>query len=64
MNEFMTWLANNVSPGWIFMIFPLLFGSMALSFWRDYRKQKKLEDNPHRMHDEEYRRFNRERFKK
>lgn len=63
MIEFMNWLSQQ-SPGWIFMIFPLLFGSMALSIWRDHRRQMKLEANPINMDEDEYLRFNRKRFKK
>ena len=63
MNEFMTWLASQ-NPVWIFMIFPLLFGSAALSCWRDHLKQKKLEVHCHRMDDDEYRQYNRKRFRK
>jgi hypothetical protein len=63
MNEFMAWLAT-CSPGWIFLIFPLLFGSVALSCWRDHLKQQKLEANPHRMDNGEYRNYNNKRFRK
>jgi hypothetical protein len=59
----LTWFAT-CNPAWIFMIFPLLFGSVALQCWRDHCKQKKREANPHRMGDDEYRRFNRKRFQK
>ena len=52
------------NPAWIMLIFPLIFGSVALSCWRDHRKQMKLEANPHRMDDDEMRRFNNKRFKK
>jgi hypothetical protein len=60
MSEFLATL----SPAWIFLIFPLLIGSVALSCWRDHLKQKKLEANCHRMDGDEYRRYNWERFKK
>jgi len=63
MNEFMTWLAQQ-NPAWIFMIFPLIVGSIALSCWRDHLKNKKRERMPHTMTDNQYLRFNYERFKK
>jgi hypothetical protein len=62
-NEFMTWLASQ-SPGWIFMIFPLIFGSVALSCWRDHRRQMKLEADPIRMTDGQYQNFNAKRMRK
>ncbi len=62
MTEFMTWLAQQ-SPGWIFMIFPLLFGSIALSCWRDHRKLMKKEADPRLMSEAEYKHLNRKRFK-
>jgi hypothetical protein len=66
MNEFITWLTwlSTLNPGWIMLIFPMLFGSVALSCWRDHLKQKKLEANPINMDEHEYRRFNRKRFRK
>ena len=63
LHEFMTWIST-LSPGWIFLIFPLMFGLAAFSEWRMYRKRKKLEANPIRMTDVEYRRFNNKRFSK
>jgi len=62
-NEFMTWLASQ-SPGWIFMIFPLLFGAVALGVWRDIRKQKKLEADPLLMSEGQYQNFNDKRMKR
>jgi hypothetical protein len=62
MDKFMAYLATPESVWLALLIFPLVFGSIALGYWRDCLKQKKLEANPHRMHDDEYRRFNRERF--
>jgi hypothetical protein len=57
------WLMT-VNPVWIFMIFPLLFGSIALSCWRDHLKAEKLKRNPNLMTDGQYINFNRERFNK
>ena len=64
MKTFMIWLVHNVSPAWLFMIFPLMFGWVAFMFWRDYRKQVKLEADPINMTNIEYRRFNNKRFGK
>jgi hypothetical protein len=52
------------NPAWIFMIFPLLFMSVAVSAWRTHRQQVKLEANPIHMDERQYIRFNRERFRK
>jgi hypothetical protein len=57
------WLTAQ-SPAWIFMIFPAMIGWVALSCWRDHRKQVKLEANPHRMDGDEYEQHNRTRFRK
>ena len=51
-------------PELIFGIFPLLFLSIGFSVWRDHRKQVKLEANPNRMDEDEYKRFNNKRFSK
>ena len=64
MNTFMIWLANNVNPMWILLIFPLVFGTGLVCVWRDHRKQKKLEADPINMTDTEYHNFNWKRFKK
>ncbi len=53
-----------LSPGWVFMIFPLIFGSIAFSCWRGHRKREKLKANPHRMNTGEYMNFNWDRFNK
>ena len=63
MEVIAAWLTT-LNPVWIFLIFPLLFGSMALSCWRDHLKQKKLEANPINMDENEYMRFNHKRFRK
>lgn len=52
-----------VDPIWIFMIFPLLFGSVLFSAWLDDLKQKKKERDPRLMDEEEYKHHNRKRFK-
>jgi hypothetical protein len=62
-NEFMTWLASQ-NPVWVFLIFPIIFGSVALSCWRDHLKQKKLEADPIRMTDGQYQNFNAKRMRK
>ncbi len=60
--DILTWTLDNP---WIpFMIFPLLIGSLMVSVWRENRKQQKLEANPIRMTDIEYKRFNNKRFSK
>jgi hypothetical protein len=59
----MTFL-ETCNPVWIFMVFPLLFGTVALRCWLECRKEDKLEDNPHRMTDVEYAQLNHKRFRK
>jgi len=61
--DLLNWITS-LDPAWIFMIFPLMFGSVAFSMWRDDRRQQKLESNPIHMTDTEYKRFNNKRFKK
>ncbi len=63
MTKFMTWLASQ-NPAWMYMVIPLLVGSVALSFWRDHRKQKKLEADPLLMTDGQYQDFNDKRMRK
>jgi len=61
--DLLNWISS-LNPGWIFMIFPLMFGLVTFNMWRDYSRQMKLEANPNHMTDEEYKRFNNKRFKK
>ena len=46
------------------MIFPLGFSFIGVACWLGYCAEKKLEANPHRMDNDEYRSFNRKRFYK
>ncbi len=59
----LTWVAYN-NPAWFFMIFPLGFSFIGVACWLGYCAEKKLEANPHRMDNDEYRSFNRKRFYK
>jgi hypothetical protein len=52
----------SLNPFWIFMIFPLLFGTIALQCWWECRKEDKLEANPHRMNEGQYTNLNNKRF--
>ena len=58
-----TWVAA-INPAWILLLFPIVFGSVALQFWVEHRRQMKLERNPNRMDTDEYKQFNRKRFSK
>ena len=64
IDKIVLWVFNDMDPAWIFMVFPLLFGSIVVGVWREHRKQMKLEANPINMTDIEYRRFNNKRFQK
>lgn len=64
VDEFMTWLVTEINPMWVLLMFPMIIGLGAFSVWRENRRQKKLEANPNRMTNAEYKTFNRKRFSK
>ena len=61
--DVLTWIST-LSPAWIFLIFPLLFGSVLFSIWRDHCREMKMEADPSRMTNTEYQSFNNKRFNK
>ena len=58
-----TFLADaDPSPEWLVLLFLLIPIAAGVSAWRGFRGQKKREAMPHTMSDDQYHRYNRERF--
>jgi hypothetical protein len=62
MSDVVTWVVSH--PELIFLFFPLWLGIIALGCWRACHDQKKPEANPINMDENEYVRFNNERFRR
>jgi hypothetical protein len=60
MIEFKAWFIS-LDPAWCLLVFPLVFGSVAVSCALDSRRAAKKRANPYTMSTDEYRRFNHQR---